>query len=310
MPRSRNLAVAAFASAALSACGGGGGGSNIREVPFSSFAAVQPNERVVMQGTSQTASGSITSSPGGGFNVDTANLNPAVQDGTLKLTYDAAGSISSIDFSTPSASASFVGASCASGVCSAETASSVAIVIDARAAVVGWNYQTFGVWLNQTGPATFQAGGISAGAVTPATAVPTSGPGNFIGKAAGFYVNPFGAAFATAADMTAVVDFGARTIVFATTNTNAANLSTGTNAANLSTGAPLLNSTNLNLQGTLSYVAGSNQFSGNVNAPAASLTGSATGRFYGPAAEEIGGTYGLNGSGPTERLMGAFGGKR
>jgi len=301
MRRSRNLAAAALASAALSACGGGGGGSNVREVPFTSFAAVQPNERVVMQGTSQTASGALTSSPGGGFNIDTATLTPTPQDGQLKLTYGATGAISSIDFSTPSASASFVGATCASGVCSAETASSVAVVIDARAAVVGWNYQTFGVWLNQTGPATFQAGGISAGAVTLGTAVPTSTTGNFTGRAAGFYVNPFGAAFATAADMSAIVDFGALTIVFATTNTT---------AANLSTGAPLLNSTNLNLTGGLSYASGSNQFSGNVSAPMASLNGSATGRFYGPAAEEIGGTYGLSGVGQTERLMGAFGGKR
>ncbi len=241
MTRYGSLAATAFASAVLSACGGGGGGSNIREVPFTSFAAVQPNEAVVMQGTSQTASGTLTTSPGGGLTIDTATLTPTPQDGELKLTYGATGVISSIDFSTPSASASFVGATCAGGICSAQTASSVAIVIDARAAGVGWNYQTFGVWLNQTGPATFQAGGISAGAVTLGSAVPTStSTGNFTGRAAGFYVNPVGAAFATAADMTAIVDFGARTIVFATTNTT---------AANLSTGAPLLNSTNLNLLG-------------------------------------------------------------
>jgi hypothetical protein len=301
MTRHGSLAATAFASAVLSACGGGGSGSNIREVPFTSFAAVQPNEAVVMQGTSQTASGTLTTSPGGGFNIDTATLTPTPQDGQLKLTYGATGAISAIDFSTPSASASFVGATCAGGLCSAETASSVAVVIDARAAGVGWNYQTFGVWLNQTGPATFQAGGISAGAVTLGTAVPTSTTGNFTGRAAGFYVNPFGAAFVTAADMSAIVDFGARTIVFATTNTT---------AADLNTGGPLLNPTNLNLTGALSYAPGSNQFSGNVSAPGASMTGSATGRFYGPAAEEIGGTYGLSGSAPRERMIGAFGGKR
>jgi hypothetical protein len=300
MPRHPNLAIAALASAVLSACGGGGGGSNIREVPFTSFAAVQPNEAVVMQGTSQTASGTITTSPAG-FNVDTANLN-AVQDGTLKLTYDAARSISSIDFSTPSASASFVGASCASGVCSAETASSVAIVIDARAPVVGWNYQTFGVWLNQTGPATFQVGAISAGAVTtPATAVPTMGTGVFTGLASGFYVDPSGIAFATAANMSATVDFVARSVVFATTNTTIS----GLNAGSAQTSA-----TQLNLAGSLNYGSGSSQFTGSVSAPGASLTGTATGRFYGPAAEEIGGTYGLSGSGPRERMIGAFGGKQ
>ena len=45
-------------------------------------------------------------------------------------------------------------------------------------------------------------------------------------------------------------------------------------------------------------------------ASAAPFAYGATGHFYGPAAEALGGTYGLTGSGPRERLMGAFGGKR
>ena len=299
MPRNGSLAAIAFASALLSACGGGGGGSNIREVPFTSFAAVQPNEAVVMQGTSQTASGSLTTSSGGGFDVTSANLNP-VQDGTLKLTYGATGAISSIDFSTPSASASFVGATCASGVCSAETASSVAVVIDARAAVVGWNYQTFGIWFQQNGPSTFNAGAMSAGAVTPANAAPISGTANFTGRAAGFYVNSLGVPFATAANMTASVDFSG-SIAFATT---------GTTGANLNTGAALSNPTNLNLNGTWTYTPGSSQFSGNVTTFDGRLTGSATGRFYGPATEEMGGTYQLSAAGPNERMIGGFGAKK
>jgi hypothetical protein len=40
------------------------------------------------------------------------------------------------------------------------------------------------------------------------------------------------------------------------------------------------------------------------------LTGTATGRFYGPLAEEIGGVYSLNGAGPLQSMGGGFGGKK
>jgi hypothetical protein len=39
------------------------------------------------------------------------------------------------------------------------------------------------------------------------------------------------------------------------------------------------------------------------------MTGSATGKFYGPTAEEIDGTFAVSG-GVTEGYLGAFGGKR
>jgi hypothetical protein len=74
--------------------------------------------------------------------------------------------------------------------------------------------------------------------------------------------------------------------------------------------APSPNS-NLNLSGTLSYLAGSNQFSGTVNTT--SMSGIATGKFYGPSAQEIGGTFSVSngtvGSGGSA-YIGGFGGKR
>ena len=59
----------------------------------------------------------------------------------------------------------------------------------------------------------------------------------------------------------------------------------------------------MNLTGTLTYSAGSNQFTGAVANSGSTLSGTATGRFYGPAAQEIGGTFGLTGAG-----LSAYGG--
>jgi hypothetical protein len=63
----------------------------------------------------------------------------------------------------------------------------------------------------------------------------------------------------------------------------------------------------LNLTGVWNYNLGTSQFSGDV-ASVNGMLGSASGRFYGPNAEEIGGIYSLTGSGAT--LFGGFGGKR
>jgi len=102
--------------------------------------------------------------------------------------------------------------------------------------------------------------------------------------------------------MTATANFGTRSIAFATSNT--------------ATSTDLISSTansNLNMSGTLTYSAGVNQFTGSVTTVGggpsnAAMSGTATGKFYGPTAQEIGGTFGLtNGS---TGYLGAFGGKR
>ena len=102
--------------------------------------------------------------------------------------------------------------------------------------------------------------------------------------------------------MTANVDWGTRTINFATTGTTLGNLNTGAVS-----GSP-----GHDLTGTLTYNAGVNSFTGAVQAAnfgSTNLAGNATGRFYGPAAQEIGGVYNLQGNG-LNAMTGAFGGKR
>ena len=74
----------------------------------------------------------------------------------------------------------------------------------------------------------------------------------------------------------------------------------------LTAGTTLQNPAILNMQGTLTYAAGSNDFSGSVSS--SGLNGNAKGRFYGPAANEAGGTFALTGSG-VQAYIGAFGAK-
>jgi hypothetical protein len=305
-------------AAGVGGCGGGGGGGGggsliVGEVPFTSFQSIRPNQTAVMSGgISQTASGSYTAS-GTGITFTSASLGPLDTSSTVKLTYDSFNTLSAISIATPQASVSFSNTGtgnsidCTSGLCAVSNASTstAGIVIDGTTATaLGWNYQTFGVWEGDVSPGSWQAGAISAGNPTPASAVPTVGLATFTGLSSGFYADPTGTPFITAAGMTANVDFSARSVGFSTSNTQLVNVNTlATTADN-----------GLNLTGTLTYAAGTNQFSGPVNTgvplSGVPLSGTATGQFYGPNAQEIGGTYGLSDGSGVSHMLGAFGGKR
>ena len=180
--------------------------------------------------------------------------------------------------------------------------------MDGTFAALGWNYQTFGVWETATG-STFQVGAISAGVPTPGPSVPTTGPNAiFTGVANGFYVDNAGAGWFTSASMSATVDWVNRNITFAT-GTNIA--APDTRLVNISSGASTTDP-GLNLSGTLNYSPGVNAFTGTVTTQNTQLSGPANGRFYGPAATEIGGTYSLTPTGgpSVQRMIGGFGGRQ
>ena len=307
--KSIEVAAAAAAVSILCACGGGGGGGGVREVSFTSFPVT--GQRVVMTGISETISGTNT---GGGTVVNTIGSSALDETGsTLRLTYSGSSTNpTAMSVSTPISSVSFSSAvDCSTPpTCAASNASSLLVITNPQATlpfppgfIYPWNYQTYGVWLQQTGPTTFTAGAISAGAITPGIAVPTLGTGNFSGLATGFYVDAGGVSFATAASMSADVNFSTQTIDFRTTGTMA-------NLLNGGGGGPM---PGLDLTGTnLTYAPGSSRFSGQVTSQSGTMTGDANGRFYGPAAQEIGGVYSLQGNalGSRERMLGGFGGRR
>ena len=132
---------------------------------------------------------------------------------------------------------------------------------------------------------------------TPGSAIPASGTATYKGYTSGIYVNG-NKSFLTVANMTANADFAARSVQFATNNSNMTNVISNASSAN----------PDLDLSGTLSYAKGKNGLSGAIKS-ANGMTGNAKGQFYGPKAQEIGGTFLATGTG-NQGYMGAFGGKR
>lgn len=293
----RAVAFPMIVLAALTACGGGGGGGGVREVPFTSFSAVGPRQVVVMSGISETIGGTTDLNGVQVLSMDSSSVLDSASS-TARLTYDGSGNLSEISVSTPQSSLS-LGSQCSNGVCGGADATSSIAVIDPSAFL--WNYQSFGVWLKGIGPTGFQAGAMSAGAVTPGSAVPQINSAIFTGLASGFYVDVNGNPWATAAVMTADTNFGTRRIEFRTANTNLVDLNDVL--------PQQFDVTGLNLSGLLEYGDGSSQFSGPVSTTGPALSGRATGQFFGPGAEEIGGVYSLTGAG-VSRMIGGFGGKR
>jgi len=165
----------------------------------------------------------------------------------------------------------------------------------------GWNYQSFGTWATRTWR--FGTGGRYAstfGAPTPGSAVPASGTATFSGELAGTYMSPaWKEGSIAAASLSVGVDFQARSLNFASTGTTITrNLSTATAAPGL------------NLAGTLTYAPGSGSFSGTLHSASGTMSGTSQGRFYGPAAEELGGVFNLSVPKSTETFVGAYGAKR
>ncbi len=162
-----------------------------------------------------------------------------------------------------------------------------------------FDYQTYGFWITGIGTASGTYGATSVGSPSPAAAVPAAGLATYLGHAGGRYVDGTGSVFFATAAMTTSVDFFKREVYFNTSTTELTQ-----NLAAL--GGSTFNNT-LNMNGTLIIIAGTNQFSGPVSAPGSGMTGTATGRFYGPAIQEIGGTFSVTGTG-VQSYSGAFGG--
>jgi hypothetical protein len=292
----RSLALPTVVLAALSACGGGGG--NTLQPDPGPLPAGAPSQAVVMSGISQTANATNN-----GTVVESWNNSPVdASNSNVTLVVDGEGYLSSFSINTPQSSVSFNASeiNCDTlGACAARNATSLGVVMDSDA--LGWNYQSFGVWLKDLTATSFQAGAISVGEVTPASGLPIGlTNAQFTGQAGGFYVDGAGSQFITDAKMNAVVNFAERNINFSTTGTLLTHPTTFVHTPN----------SNLDLTGNWTYGSSTSQFSGTLRTQDSSLSGNASGRFYGPNAEEIGGVYGLTSATDRSRMVGGFGGKR
>jgi hypothetical protein len=167
----------------------------------------------------------------------------------------------------------------------------------------GWSYQSFGVWNNASsnGSGTVSAGTFGT-VITSGASIPKTGSATYFGVAGGMAAVGSNNAFYVTADMMATTNFATRSIMFSTYNS----------AASSSPGGYYSYVSGLDLNGTLTYASNTNSFSGTVSnlggggIPATS--GRASGQFYGPSAQEIGGVFALKTG--NAGYIGGFGGKR
>jgi hypothetical protein len=281
----------------ISACAGGGSSS-------SSSGSASTN---AFTSWSATISANTPASFTGGSTAVIALDGSSVQtdsDGTATLALGGNGIFSSIKASTPTSSVSFSpssGDTLQSGFFQTSTIAlnkaETTIGVFTNPTYYGFEYQTYGAW-GAYGNATSSANAISVGSITPLTGMPATGSYTFTGGSSGYYTDPSKNAYVTNANMTATASFDARTVNFSTSGT-------------LISGAPsgsAISAPDLNLSGTLVIASGTNKVSGTVTA-AGGMSGNANGKFYGPTANEVGGTYAVSGSN-LGSFVGGFGGKR
>ena len=128
-----------------------------------------------------------------------------------------------------------------------------------------------------------------AGSLTPAVNIPVGGTATYNGQVLG-KLDESGTISRVAGTTSLTADFGQRTL-----NGSFDNLTKN--------GAAW---TNASVNG--SWAAGTNQISGTVNAPAVSMSGTVNGNFFGPNANQVGGTWTL--SGANKAATGVFVGNR
>jgi hypothetical protein len=280
----------------ISACAGGSSSSSSGSASTNAFtswsATISANTPVSFTGGST----SVMALDGSSVQTD--------GDGTATLALGGNGIFSSISAATPTSSVSFSAANgdtLQSGFYQTSTIalnkSETTIGVFTNPTYYGFEYQTYGAW-GSYGNATTSANAISVGSATPVTGLPATGSYTFTGGASGYYTDANKLAYVTNANMTATASFDSRTVNFATTGTSISGSPSGT----------VIPASDLNLSGTLAIASGANKVSGTVTT-AGGMSGNANGKFYGPTANEVGGTYAVSGSG-LGSFVGGFGGKR
>ena len=232
------------------------------------------------------------------WSATTANIPVAMTNGSSS-SIDLLGSISQAD-SNGSASAA-LGDTLQSSFSSANTTtlnkSQTTIGLFANPFTYSFDYQTYGTW-GPYGNATGSSFALSDGTSSAASVIPATGSLTYTGGSTGYYVDPNKFSYITNANMVFISTFDNRTLNFSTSNT----VIQGGPNGNLNSNPAL------QLTGVLTYVAGTNNFTGTVTTTSG-MTGTMNGKFYGPGLNEVGGTYAVYAAG-IGTMVGSFGGKR
>ena len=283
------LAVGALLT--LSACLGGSG---VGTSSFTSVSDIDSNGTTVISGRAVDAP--FTGNVFGGSTSLGTSAPESVAELRIKVENDEVVGIRlAVDGRTIVDADSADDVNVESGVIAAGESGNVVILRDPEE--VGFEYQTFGIWIegNDFTSSSGRVGNVTAGSVTPAGNIPSITRATYRGESVGWAVLPTGEFGLTEADVTLTTsDFV--TVDFATENTAFGEYGLTT---------IVVGASDLNLTGTLT-VNGSS-FSGSVSG--AITDGTLNGRFYGPNAEEAGGLFVTTGSGGTA-YNGSFGARR
>lgn len=298
----------------LAGCGGGssGGASPVVSFDGKSWQSITYPSVVEVTGKGYEGTYSIT-----GGSADAVNAARVATSPKIKLTYNSSGALTSAVLSTntdqspvysPSYDSSqsydrFVSANANDSLTFYEKSYDVwdwALATEPTDDDLNWRYQSIGIWTDPDGMNGIY-GAITVGSETPDSGIPASGTVTFNGAGGGFYQDTGNDIHVTQASVTAVANFASRSISISSTGTfrQEYNQTTGNFGS-------VINDSNLNFTGTLTYSSGTNDLSGTITT-SSGLTGPSIGSFYGPDANEIGAAFNLTGGGET--FVGAFGAK-
>jgi hypothetical protein len=290
-------AALATTSILLVACDGGAGGpGGPNGTSFLSFDKMQTSGTTTIKGTGREVSYTADTSTQTVKSVgDFTHAAPVTADATL----DASGDISAVKLDTGTTKANWDSSNATQTsvgkFIKATTNDKQNTIAFADTGSNGFDYQTFGAWKTGIETGSGSMGAFSVGSPTATAAIPTTASAIFTGTAGGFVVNKAGDGASFSADATLDANFAKRTMGFTTANSTLFN------------GAAR---PGLDMNGSMTYAAGSNSMSGNVSAQNG-MSGDMQGQFYGPAAQEVGGTFALKGKGNgTAAMGGGFGAKR
>ncbi len=288
-------AIALFTGLSLSACssssssgGGSGGGSSDDSSSVANEISLPRNGTIELDGSAVTAEFATNAL---GFSVDEIN---APEASTLRITTEN-GEIVSARFVAPGSSATLDSRSGDTRVRNGAAVAFDAPDLNEGALLIDpsrsrFEYQTFGVWLEGRREATGTAGAGSYGSRTPTRDIPTGRNVTYDGVSTGFARLADGDPYLTASDINVTTNF--RTATITSRGTQATNL-----AANPDRAAPELD------------FSGSGDVSGSgfrARVSGTGTSGTANGIFYGPNAEEVGGTFRTTGAGGVN-YIGSFG---
>lgn len=289
MKVSKNAMAMSLAMVFLAGCSGGGGGEN-RVVQFTAFSKVPKDGTTNFNGTSRSVS--FTEDGSGTVTATTVASGPNKATATLITENDNAVAIR---VNVPGANASFNrdngdtiqndGA-----IISAESANGQDLLFVANGKTTALEHQTFGVWVTGAGSGSGRVGTGSFGSRTASNNLPPAGSNaSYDGATIGHVIYNDGERGFTVSGITVDTDFSHATIT--TYDTNVVDARTGASS----------------LDSRLDF-AGDGPVSGTrFAAPVSSsiVDGTANGQFYGPAAQEVGGTFVLTGG--TTTYIGSFG---